>query len=96
MIAVKDEEEQYDYYAQVFNQFEATVIALYDIGQLTSAGLDAMARLYRGREIPLVPGQLRAKDGGTIEEIVVGTIMGTTDDDWGNYLKIRKDRWGWR
>lgn len=80
--------------ADFFSTFEKTAVHLYDLGQLTPIVLDAIAAIWRGYEMPET-GELAASDGGTIDEIVVGTIMGSTADDWGNYLKIRKERWGW-
>lgn len=81
--------------ADLFSIFETTAIRLYDLGQLTPTVLDAIATIWRGYEMPTA-GELAAKDGCTIDEIVVGTIMGSTADDWGNYLKIRRERWGWK
>lgn len=81
--------------ADFFSIFEKTVIGVYETGQLTPAVLDAIAAIWRGYEMPET-GELAARDGCTIDEIVVGTIMGSTADDWGNYLKIRKERWGWK
>lgn len=91
-----DETEETDFNANLFSAFEATIIAVYETGLLTPKILDAVAMVWRGYEIPFETGQLRASDGGTIDEICVGVLMGTTEDVWGDFLRIRKERWGWR
>jgi hypothetical protein len=89
-------EEQYDFGADVFVKLEMAIIDLYNKGILTPTVLDAIASPWRGYEIPHIGLAPKVKDGRTFHEIVVHTLMGKTDDDWGNYLKIRRDRWGWR
>lgn len=58
-----------------FPSFEATVVELYDLGTINQKALDLLAQPYqKSNFFSVSQRELKAKDGKTLEEIVVATI----------------------
>jgi len=92
-----------------YTNWEASVIALYNAGELNPATLDILSEIYRGTDIDSGGSMdLHSNDGKDVEQICVETIHpGVTPDvdpdypeegpAWYLYFsEMKYFRWGWR